>query len=52
MMNLEFFGDAGEVTGSCHIQRVGDKTVLLDCGLIQGSRAHEERNARNARWPQ
>jgi len=45
MMNLEFFGAAGEVTGSCHILRVGDKTVLLDCGLIQGSRADEERNA-------
>lgn len=44
-MNLEFFGAAGEVTGSCHILRVGDKTVLLDCGLIQGSRADEERNA-------
>jgi metallo-beta-lactamase family protein len=45
MMNLEFFGAAGEVTGSCHILRVGGKTVLLDCGLIQGSRADEERNA-------
>jgi metallo-beta-lactamase family protein len=45
MMNLEFFGAAGEVTGSCHILRAGGKTVLLDCGLIQGSRADEERNA-------
>ncbi len=45
MMNLEFFGAAGEVTGSCHILRVGDRTVLFDCGLIQGSRADEERNA-------
>lgn len=44
-MQLEFFGAAGEVTGSCHILRVGGKTVLLDCGLIQGSRADEERNA-------
>ncbi len=44
-MELEFFGAAGEVTGSCHILRVGGKTVLLDCGLIQGSRADEERNA-------
>lgn len=46
MMNLEFFGAAGEVTGSCHILRTGGKTVLFDCGLIQGSRADEERNAR------
>ncbi|NNL94996.1 MAG: MBL fold metallo-hydrolase, partial [Xanthomonadales bacterium] len=44
-MNLEFFGAAGEVTGSCHVLRVAGKTVLLDCGLIQGSRADEERNA-------
>lgn len=44
-MQLEFFGAAGEVTGSCHILRIGGKTVLLDCGLIQGSRADEERNA-------
>ncbi len=44
-MILEFFGAAGEVTGSCHILKVGNKTVLLDCGLIQGSRADEKRNA-------
>lgn len=44
-MQIEFFGAAGEVTGSCHVLRVGGKTVLLDCGLIQGSRSDEERNA-------
>lgn len=44
-MHIEFFGAAGEVTGSCHILRVGDRTFLLDCGMIQGS---EEREARNA----
>lgn len=44
-MELEFFGAAGEVTGSCHILRVGGKTVLLDCGLIQGGRSDEARNA-------
>jgi metallo-beta-lactamase family protein len=43
-MHLEFFGAAAEVTGSCHILHVGGKTVLLDCGLIQGSRRDEERN--------
>jgi len=43
-MEIEFFGAAGEVTGSCHILRVGDQTVLLDCGLIQGGRKDEERN--------
>jgi len=44
-MKLEFFGAAAEVTGSCHILQVGGKRVLLDCGLIQGSRKDEARNA-------
>lgn len=43
-MKLEFFGAAAEVTGSCHILHVGGRKVLLDCGLIQGSRKDEERN--------
>jgi len=43
-MKLEFFGAAAEVTGSCHILHVNGKKVLLDCGLIQGSRRDEERN--------
>ncbi|MEM7763982.1 MAG: MBL fold metallo-hydrolase [Pseudomonadota bacterium] len=41
---LEFFGAAGEVTGSCHILRVGDRTLLLDCGMIQGSKKQQKRN--------
>jgi len=44
-MEIEFFGAAGEVTGSCHILRVQGHTVLLDCGLIQGGRKDEARNA-------
>ena len=44
-MQLEFFGAAAEVTGSCHILHVGGRRVLLDCGLIQGSRKDEARNA-------
>jgi len=43
-MKLEFFGAAAEVTGSCHVLHVGKYKVLLDCGLIQGSRKDEERN--------
>ena len=43
-MKLEFFGAAAEVTGSCHILHVGGRQVLLDCGLIQGSRRDEQRN--------
>jgi len=44
-MKLEFYGAAAEVTGSCHVLHVGGRRVLLDCGLIQGSRSDEERNA-------
>ena len=43
-MELEFFGAAGEVTGSCHIVRINGQTVLLDCGMIQGGRKQEARN--------
>jgi metallo-beta-lactamase family protein len=43
-MQLEFFGAAGEVTGSCHIVDVGRSRFLLDCGLVQGGPAHDERN--------
>lgn len=43
-MKLEFFGAAAEVTGSCHILHIGDHRILLDCGMIQGSRKDEDRN--------
>ncbi|HEY5646794.1 MAG TPA: MBL fold metallo-hydrolase [Pseudomonadales bacterium] len=45
MIELEFYGAAGHVTGSCHILRVGDATVLLDCGMIQGADRDEAKNA-------
>jgi metallo-beta-lactamase family protein len=43
-LSIQFFGAAGEVTGSCHLLTVGDQRVLLDCGLIQGGRKDEARN--------
>ncbi|MGB5603956.1 MAG: MBL fold metallo-hydrolase [Gammaproteobacteria bacterium] len=43
-MNVQFFGAAEEVTGSCHLVTVGENRILLDCGLIQGRRSDEERN--------
>jgi metallo-beta-lactamase family protein len=43
-MQLEFYGAAGEVTGSCHILTVGGRRLLLDCGMIQGGAAPDERN--------
>jgi metallo-beta-lactamase family protein len=42
---MQFYGAAGEVTGSCHILTIGDREVLLDCGLIQGGPSPDERNA-------
>lgn len=44
-MQLQFFGAAGEVTGSCHWLRAAGKNILLDCGMIQGGREEHERNA-------
>ena len=35
-MELQFSGAAECVTGSCHLLRLRDKTILLDCGLYQG----------------
>jgi metallo-beta-lactamase family protein len=48
-MRIEFAGAAREVTGSCHIVRVNDKTVLLDCGLFQGHRG--DADAKNRTLP-
>jgi metallo-beta-lactamase family protein len=52
-MHIEFSGAAQEVTGSCHIVRVGSgshqRTVLLDCGLFQGKRS--DAVAKNKRLP-
>ena len=44
-MKVEFLGAAGEVTGSCCLVEIHGMRLLLDCGLIQGSRADEARNA-------
>ena len=44
-----FAGAAREVTGSCHLVHVGDRTVALDCGLFQGHRS--EAHAKNVMLP-
>ena len=38
-MDLTFVGAAREVTGSCHMLHVNNRTVILDCGLFQGRRS-------------
>ena len=43
-MQITFHGGAGEVTGSCHLIEANGRRLLLDCGLVQGSRKEEERN--------
>jgi len=44
VMSIQFFGAAGEVTGSCHLVTVGAHRLLLDCGMIQGGHLDEARN--------
>lgn len=43
-MHVQCLGAAGRVTGSCHLVEAGDFRILLDCGLIQGSRREHELN--------
>jgi metallo-beta-lactamase family protein len=45
-MDITFLGAAREVTGSCHLLRVGSSAVALDFGTFQGRRAEtREKNA-------
>ena len=44
-MHIEFHGATGEVTGSCHLITVAGQRILLDCGMVQGGRLSEARNA-------
>jgi metallo-beta-lactamase family protein len=44
---LHFHGAAGAVTGSCFALETGRATVLIDCGLFQGSKSEKELNYRN-----
>jgi metallo-beta-lactamase family protein len=43
-MRVEYFGAAGEVTGSCHLVHAAGRRVLLDCGMVQGGREEYKRN--------
>ena len=46
-MRLQFFGAARTVTGSCHLLEIGEKRILLDCGLFQGRRKQSFERNRN-----
>jgi len=41
---LQFFGATEHVTGSLYVLRAGPHTLLLECGLVQGTREEELRN--------
>ncbi len=40
-MKLTFLGAAHEVTGSCYLLQVGDKNIMIDCGMEQGRDIYE-----------
>lgn len=44
MLNLKFCGGARTVTGSCFLLQVGEKKILVDCGMFQGGKALRKRN--------
>ena len=47
VLELQFLGAARHVTGTKHLLRVGNRQVLLDCGLVQGPRkVADEQNRR------
>jgi len=49
MVDLSFYGAAGDVTGSAHLITLWDGfRFLLDCGLFQGS--EDEAEAMNSHW--
>lgn len=43
-MKLSFYGAAKIVTGSNYLLEVGNKKILIDCGLFQGPKRIEEKN--------
>lgn len=44
--SLTFLGAARTVTGSKHLLQVGERRLLVDCGLFQGLKSLRERNWR------
>jgi metallo-beta-lactamase family protein len=50
-MEITFAGAAREVTGSCHLVRVAEKTIALDCGMFQGRRSESEKKNRELPAP-
>jgi len=50
-ISLSFLGAAGSVTGSQYLLTAGDRRILIDCGLFQGSREEIGRNRMAFSYP-
>lgn len=48
-VNLTFHGAAGTVTGSCYRLDIGNRKVLIDCGMFQGDKTIKQLNYQP--WP-
>ena len=46
-MRLHFHGACRAVTGSCFLIEAGDQKVLVNCGMVQGSKTERELNYRD-----
>ena len=50
-INLRFLGAAGGVTGSQYLLTVGDRRILVDCGMFQGGMEETARNRMAFSYP-